>query len=60
MSPKCLASEADALLTLLGYFTVHSIFSYTTLLPYVTVPQTGMYLNIKKALNSLDRKTWRK
>lgn len=49
MSPKCLASEADALLTILGYVTVHRIFSCTTLSPYVRLLQTGTYLNIKKS-----------
>lgn len=50
MSPKCLASKADALLTTLGYFPVHSTFSCTTLLPDITASQTVMHLNIKKPL----------
>lgn len=50
MSPKCLASKADALLTTLGYFPVHSTFSCTTLLPDITASQTVMHLNIKEAL----------
>lgn len=60
MSPKCLASEADALLSIRGYFTVRSTFSCTALLPHVTVPQTIMDWNTKKSFDSLDKKTERK
>lgn len=53
MSPKCLASEADALLTILGYVTVHRTFSCTTLLQYVRLPQTGTYLNMKMSFENI-------